>query len=86
MATRPRKARRPRDANQLAKLIVDLSTGEASEEKDERSALSVTRANIGRQGGLKGGPARRNALSHSKLKEIAKKAAAARWKKKRSVP
>lgn len=36
---------------------------------------------LGRLGGLKGGKARAAALSKKKRSEIAKKAAAARWKK-----
>jgi hypothetical protein len=38
---------------------------------------------LGRKGGLKGGPARAKKLGKEKLREAAKKAAAARWKKKR---
>ncbi len=34
MPDRPRK-RRPRDLNQLAKLIVDISTGEVEDKPDE---------------------------------------------------
>ena len=36
---------------------------------------------LGRLGGQKGGPARAKKLSKKKRSEIAKKAAAARWKK-----
>lgn len=64
--------KRPRDANQLAKSIVDIATGE---ESDEESA-TVIRA---RKGGLKGGAARANALTPEERSEIAKKAAKARW-------
>lgn len=70
--------KRPRDTNQLAKLIVDLATGNveetpASTDKNERMATR------GRVGGLKGGKARAATLSPRKRREIAKKAAAARW-------
>jgi hypothetical protein len=37
---------------------------------------------LGRKGGLKGGPARAKKLGKTKLREAAKKAAAARWAKK----
>ena len=74
MATRPK---RPRDPNQLAKLIVDISTGEIPPEPQEESA----RAKVGRLGGLKGGAARAAALPQEKRREIARKAARKRWKK-----
>jgi hypothetical protein len=66
--------KRPRDANQLAKMIVDLSTGEESEPE-----LSP-KAEAGRKGGLKGGAARAAKLTPKRRSEIAKKAAQARWK------
>jgi hypothetical protein len=37
---------------------------------------------LGRLGGLKGGPARADALSATRRREIARKAARARWRKK----
>jgi hypothetical protein len=78
------KAKRPRDPNQLAKLITEISTGEredtVSEEHKEKNPHAVA---LGRLGGLKGGKARANALSEAKRKAIAKKAAKARWDKKK---
>jgi hypothetical protein len=76
MATRPR---RPRDTNQLAKLIVEISTGDAQDENPnvDKDQAAVER---GRAGGLKGGKARHKALSKQRRKEIAKQAAKARWK------
>lgn len=38
---------------------------------------------LGKLGGLKGGPARAKKLSPTERKEIARKAAIARWEKKR---
>ncbi|MBS1596362.1 MAG: histone H1 [Bacteroidetes bacterium] len=73
------KQKRPRDPNQLAKLITDLSTGEITEPKPEKNAAAVA---LGRLGGLKGGKARAANLSPEKRKAIAKKAAASRWNKK----
>lgn len=72
----PKRGKRPRDANQLAKRIVDLATTE--EVTSEKSA--TTR---GRKGGLKGGRARADKLTPSQRAEIAKTAAEARWKAKR---
>ncbi len=76
--------KRPRDTNQLAKSIVDLATGEASElvsEKDK--AKDPAAVALGRKGGLKGGKARAESLSPKKRKEIAKKAAEKRWHSKK---
>lgn len=71
MAKRPK---RPRDPNQLAKLIVDLSVGEVQEEATSPSKR--------RAGGLKGGPARAVKLPAVQRRDIARLAAQARWKKK----
>lgn len=70
--------KRPRDPNQLAKSIVDLATGEASEHVP---AAPKTKRNIG---GLKGGNARAKSLSPLERQQIAQKAATARWEKKQS--
>lgn len=71
-----KKTKLPADFAQRAKAVVDIATGE--QEIVPTSYL----AQIGRNGGKKGGPARAAALSPEKRSEIAKKAAAARWKKK----
>jgi len=70
-------AKRPRDPNQLAKLIVDIATGDAED------VVSGSKRNPPRQraGGLKGGKARAKKLSAAERKAIAQKAAAARWHK-----
>lgn len=68
------RPRRPRDSNQIAKLMVDLSTGEAEEPApDEPSGK--------RRGGKAGGRARAAALTAEQRQAIARKAAAARWGK-----
>ena len=73
----------PATPNQLAKMIVDLSTGNISDESknDSEENKNVVRA---RNAGRVGGAAR--ALSVSKLRrsEIAKEASLARWKKDRT--
>lgn len=71
---------RPRDPNQLAKLIVDIATGEAEdppldEGKDPRMVA------LGRKGGLKGGSARAATLTPAQRSESARRAAKARWDK-----
>jgi hypothetical protein len=74
----------PKDPNELAYKIVQLSTEEPDqvEQPKERSSISEYLSEIGRKGGLKGGPARAKKLSSKKRKEIARKAAKTRWAKK----
>lgn len=73
-----RSPKRPRDPSQLAKLIVDMATGNAP--PDTRVAgKNPAAVALGRQGGLKGGKARAASLSKTRRTQIAKKAAKARW-------
>jgi hypothetical protein len=74
-----KKTKLPTDINKRAKSIVDIATGE-SEEKEIDPIKAAAQA-LGRKGGLIGGKARAESLSAKKRKEIAKKAAAARWNK-----
>lgn len=71
--------KRPRDPNQLAKLIVDISTGELPKPEDPNGPKR------GRAGGMVGGVARAKSLTESKRKKIATLAAKARWAKKRTT-
>jgi hypothetical protein len=74
--------KRPRDFNQLAKLVVDQATGAAprdAETPPTKSERQQAAALLGRLGGLKGGRARAEKLSATKRRAIAKKAARARW-------
>lgn len=73
-----RSRKRPRDPNQLGKLIVDLATGEA-EEPDLDAGKNPAAVELGRKGGLKGGKARAEKMSAEERSEAAKRAAAARW-------
>lgn len=72
------KEKRPKDTNQLAKLIADIATGEAEQPAESKNAAAVA---LGRLGGLVGGKARANKLTPEQRIEIAKKAAAKRWAK-----
>ena len=75
----PKRSRKEtEDINVIAKSLVDKTTKEPSEEKPEKNPAAVA---LGRLGGLKGGKARAQKLSAKKRKEIAKKAAQARWGK-----
>ena len=75
------KPKRKRDTNQLAKQIVDMSTGEESEagQKSDKNPAAVA---LGRLGGKKGGKARAESMTPERRKEIAQKAAAKRWANK----
>ncbi len=70
------KPKRPRDANQLAKFIVDMAT------EDEAPVYEPDTSGQ-RKGGLKGGKVRAEKLSPDERAEIAEKAAAARWQDKK---
>lgn len=74
--------KRPKDANQLAKSVVDLLTGGMSEEPSKEDGKNPHAVALGRQGGLKGGKARAEKLTKEQRSEIARKAAAKRWEKK----
>jgi uncharacterized membrane-anchored protein len=78
------RKKRPRDANQLGKMIVDISVGDVEDrgltaEEQGKDAAAVS---LGRRGGLKGGKARARALTPEQRAEIARVASSARWKKK----
>lgn len=75
-----KKSTRPKDANQLAKRIVDIATGDSNDTKEQPTdEVKAAAAALGRLGGLKGGKARAKSLSAKRRSEIAKKAAKARW-------
>lgn len=76
-----RSSKRPRDLNQLAQRLVQEATGEAppAEPPAEREKDPAAVA-LGRRGGLKGGKARAAKLSPQERSEIARRAAATRWK------
>ena len=72
----------PRDANQLAAVVVNLTTGQAElEPKATGPSKDPAAVELGRRGGLKGGKARWKGVSAKKRKELAREAAQARWKK-----
>jgi len=68
------KPKRPRDANQLAKFIVDMAT-------EDEEPVHEPDTSGQREGGLKGGKARAKVLSKGRKREIAKKGANSRWEK-----
>ena len=68
-----RTPKRPRDPNQLAKMVVDLATGEVGDA--DRLGPHEGAAAHGRVGGLIGGQARAQALTPRRRSEIAQQAA-----------
>jgi len=72
MPERSSKKKTPKDPNELAAYIVETTTKESNEKNPHAVAL-------GRLGGKKGGVARARKLTPEQRKEIAKKAAEARW-------
>ena len=74
-----RSRKRPRDPNQLGKLIVDIATGEAEDapKGDGKDPAAVA---LGRKGGLKGGKARAAKMTPEERSQAARNAAKARWK------
>lgn len=82
----PKKSKRPRDANQLARRIVDIATGEADDREPtpEEQGKDPAAVSLGRRGGLKGGKARAESMTPEARKLVASKAAKARWQKSTS--
>ena len=75
----PKHPKRPRDPAQLAKLVIDIATGNAQDasQDSDKGPMSA----LGRMGGLRGGRARAEKLPKERRAEIARQAAAARWRK-----
>lgn len=73
--------KRPRDPAQLAKLIVDIATGEVEDREPtpEEQGKDPAAVALGRKGGLKGGKARAAKLTAEERAAAAKAAAKARW-------
>lgn len=71
--------KRPRDPAQLAKLMIDIASGEVEDREPtaEEQGKDPAAAALGRRGGK----ARAAKLSAKKRAEIARKAAASRWRK-----
>jgi hypothetical protein len=73
-----KKVKLPRDPNQRAKATLDFMLGDVTPEPiPEKNQAAVE---SGRRGGLIGGERRAAKLSPERRSEIARKAAAARWK------
>lgn len=77
-----KKPKTTKDLNQLATFIVDQATNEDKPEVQEVPQKNPAAVELGRLGGKKGGPARAEKLTSEQRKEIARKAARARWGEK----
>lgn len=82
----PQRSSKRKDLNEQAYSIVQQATGvEPKQEPRSRKKPPSTKGKdlaaveLGRRGGLKGGPARAAKLTPKKRSEIARKAARARW-------
>jgi hypothetical protein len=81
MAKKHRK--RPRDPNQLGKLVVDIAVGEIEDRPPtpEEQGKDPAAAALGK----KGGKARAEKLSEAERRKIAKRASQARWGRSEEV-
>jgi hypothetical protein len=75
----PKRSGKKQDLNEKAFSIVRQLTGEEPK-PDPNEGKNPAAVALGRLGGLKGGKARAEKLSVEQRSEIAKKAAAIRWK------
>ncbi len=74
----------PEEAREAASKAPQATPDQSEVGREQvRSAISNYLSTIGRRGGLKGGKARAARLSAKRRKEIAEKAAAARWAKRK---
>lgn len=75
----PKGEKRPRDPNQLGKLIVDISVGEVEDRAPTPEDEGKDPAAVAM--GRKGGAARAKNMTAARRAEIAKAAAQKRWAK-----
>lgn len=78
MPKRPSTNKPPKDLNALAAFIVEQSTNELDKPFHVKNPHAVA---LGQLGGSKGGIARAQKLTPEQRREIAQKAALARWSK-----
>jgi hypothetical protein len=75
----PKRSSKQLDPSEIARYVLDSVVPDAEPPKDKNPAAVA----LGRLGGLKGGKARAAKLTAEQRKEIAKKAAKARWASKK---
>ena len=72
----PKGEKRPGDVIGAAVKVMKIATGEVEEDTEDKSGKSAAAVELGRLGGQ----ARAKKLSKKRRTEIARKAAASRWK------
>ena len=85
-SSKPKREGTPHDFTTIARRVVETSIGEkldGSPLTDPHKGKNPAAVALGKLGGAKGGAARAKALSPAKRKQIAEKAAAARWRRDR---
>jgi hypothetical protein len=78
-----RSRKRPSDPNEMAKQLVDEATGQV-EQFDPDASKDPAAVALGRKGGLKGGKARAEKMTAEERREAARRAAEARWAKRKA--
>ncbi len=75
------RRKRPRDPAQLAKLMIDIASGEVEDRAptSEEQGKNPAAVALGRLGGLKGGKARAAKLTNQQRQESSRKAVQIRW-------
>lgn len=73
-----KRPKRPRDPAQLAKLIVDIATGEVEDREPTPEELGKSAAAV--ELGKRGGRARAQSMTAERRAQVAKKAAEKRWR------
>jgi hypothetical protein len=84
-SSKPKREGKAHDFTTIARRVVEQAIGEkldGSPLDDKDKGKNPAAVALGKLGGAKGGAARAAALSPAKRKQIAKKAAAARWQKR----
>lgn len=82
-SSKPKREGTPHDFTTIARRVVEQAIGEkldGSPLEDKNQGKNPAAVALGKLGGAKGGAARAASLTPAKRKEIAQKAARARWK------
>ena len=74
----PKGRKRPADVISNAVMVMKIATGEIEQQPDTRDQAALA---LSRRGASKGGKVRAERLSARKRKELAKRAAKARWQR-----
>ena len=81
IGTMDKPLKRPRDPAQLAKLMIDIASGEVEDRQPtpEEQGKNPAAVERGRAGGLKGGKARASKMTAVERSQAALKAVRTRW-------